>query len=73
METGNPGGSHGHVCRLSVWLSTLTASSTPSVCIRADLTESPLLLQRVGSSFFHITIAFSLISYPLNILALTLS
>ncbi len=32
-----------------------------------------LLVQRAGDSFFHIAIAFSLISYPLNILALVLS
>ena len=32
-----------------------------------------LLVQRAGSSFFQVGIAFSLISYPLNILALLLS
>ena len=32
-----------------------------------------LLVQRAGSSFFQVGIAFSLISYPLNILALLMS
>ncbi len=32
-----------------------------------------LLVQRVGISFWHVSLAFSLVSYPLNILALILS
>ena len=32
-----------------------------------------LLVQRVGDSFWHVSLAFSLVSYPLNILALMIS
>ena len=32
-----------------------------------------LLVQRVGDSFWHVSLAFSLVSYPLNILALMVS
>ena len=32
-----------------------------------------LLVQRVGNSFWHVSLAFSLVSYPLNILALIVS
>lgn len=32
-----------------------------------------LLVQRVGDSFWHVSLAFSLVSYPLNILALIMS
>ena len=32
-----------------------------------------LLVQRAGASFWHVSLAFSLISYPLNILALLIS
>ena len=32
-----------------------------------------MLVQRVGDSFWHVSLAFSLVSYPLNILALMIS